>query len=117
MPGGFESSVQFVSQFGQMQAALQSAVEQGMERAGAEGKQIAQSLARVDTGAMRESIDYEVSGSGAVVTLTLSVGTDHGLWNEAGTVRLPAQPMIRPAADAIGPRLGDYIRDALGAIR
>lgn len=112
-----DSSVKLTLGFAPLAAALQSAVVQGMQRAGADGVQIAKSLARVDTGEMRDSIDDEVSGSGAIVTLTLSVGTDHGLFNEIGTSRLPAQPMIRPAADQVGSHLGEYIGSALGAIR
>jgi hypothetical protein len=76
---------------------------------------VARSLARVDTGEMRDSIDYTVTRSGGQAVLTLSVGTDHGLVNELGTSRLPAQPMIRPAIDREGPKLGDRIRAALGS--
>jgi hypothetical protein len=69
---------------------------------------------RVDTGAMRDSIDFTVSGGSAARILTLSVGTDHGLVNEVGTSRMPAQPMIRPALDIEGPKLDGRIRAHLG---
>jgi HK97 gp10 family phage protein len=117
MPGGFDSSVRYVSNIGPMSSALQAAVETGLHHAGEDGKQIARSLARVDTGEMRDSIDFTVEGSGAVVSLTLSVGTDHGYFNEVGTSRMSAQPMIRPAIDAVGPRLGEYIGAAQGSLR
>jgi phosphosulfolactate synthase (CoM biosynthesis protein A) len=109
-----DSSVKLTLGFAPLASAVQSAVVQGMQHAGEDGKQIAQSLARVDTGEMRESIDFTVEDSGAVVSLTLSVGTDHGLVNETGSSKMSAQPMIRPAADQIGPRLGEYIGSALG---
>jgi HK97 gp10 family phage protein len=109
-----DSTVKLTLGFAPLASAVQSAVVQGMQHAGDDGKQIARSLARVDTGEMRESIDFEVRNSGASVELTLSVGTDHGAANEIGTVNMSAQPMIRPAADQVGPRLGEYIGSAFG---
>jgi HK97 gp10 family phage protein len=96
---------------------LEAAIEQGMEETADASKEHAKSLARVDKGDMRDSIDAVVERTSNGFTLVLSVGTDHGLFNEVGTSKLPAQPMIRPAADAEFPKLPDRVRGALGDIR
>jgi HK97 gp10 family phage protein len=95
-------------------AQVLQAIDAGLEDTGQAAKQEAQRRARVDTGEMRDSIDFTVSGGSAARILTLSVGTDHGLFNEVGTSRMPAQPMIRPALDIEGPKLDGRIRAHLG---
>lgn len=91
-----------------------AAIDAGLAETGQAAKQEAQRRARVDTDAMRDSIDFTVSGGSAARILTLSVGTDHGLVNEIGTSRMSAQPMIRPAMDQEGPKLDGRIRAHLG---
>jgi HK97 gp10 family phage protein len=115
MAGGFSGSQQVVWNGENIAAQLEAAIEQGLIETGVAAQGVARSLARVDTGEMRDSIDYTVTRSGGQAVLILSVGTDHGIFNELGTSRLPAQPMIRPAIDREGPKVGDRIRAALGA--
>jgi HK97 gp10 family phage protein len=53
------------------------------------------SLAPVDTGALVDSIDYEVSGGTAEIGPTVS----YAYFVEYGTVDTPPQPYAGPAAD------------------
>lgn len=80
-------------------------------------KESAQSKAPVDTGALRDSIDYEVNETGKTVVGTVSVGVDYGPYLEFGTGQRGAssadagpglygstagmvpQPYMRPAID------------------
>lgn len=96
----------------QIDAALQAAMDETAQAA----RTNAQGRARVDTGAMRDSIDATVTGGGGRKrTLTLSIGVPYGIFHEIGTSRISAQPMIRPAIDEEAPRLTQRIRAALGS--
>src|SRR5215211_6446070 len=90
--GSFRFSWRGAVIVGQIDAAVQRALDETAAAARAE----AQRRARVDTGAMRDSI-------GAIVTTTgsgrrkmvLSLGVPYGIYNELGTSRMSAQPMLR----------------------
>lgn len=60
----------------------------------------AKSRARVDTGAMRAGIGVEMSGplSGEVIG-----HADYTIYNELGTSKMAAQPMLTPAAEEARP--------------
>lgn len=113
----FSQSEQLIWNGTSLAVQLEAAILEGMDETGREAKEIAQAHARVDKGDMRDSIDYEVESLPSGARLTLSVGTDHGAFNELGTVHMSAQPMIRPGMDAAGPHLGDHIRAAVARIR
>lgn len=85
-----------------------------MQETAEAAKAEAQSRARVDTGAMRDSIEAEVSGTSGRRTMVLSIGVDYGIYHELGTSRISAQPMIRPAIDVEAPKLTQRIRAAMG---
>lgn len=57
---------------------------------------------RVDTGAMRDGWQSAMDGraSGTVYN-----DVDHTIYNEYGTVKMPAQPMLTPAVEQARPRL------------
>lgn len=55
----------------------------------------AKSRARVDTGHMRSSIKAKASGK---LTARVTAGAEYTIYNEYGTTKVPAQPMLRPAA-------------------
>lgn len=110
MAGGFSGDVSFIWKGDEIAAQIQAAIESAMDETGVVAVGVAKSLARVDTGEMRDSIAYTVERTQpAQLTLTLSVGTDHGLFNELGTSKMSAQPMIRPAADQEFPKLPQRI--------
>jgi HK97 gp10 family phage protein len=115
MPGGFSGSTQIVWNTN-IAPQLEAAILQALEETGQAAVEVARSLARVDTGDMRDSINAKVTAGAGSATLVLEVGTDHGLFNELGTSRQPAQPMIRPAIDREGPKLGDRVRAHLGSL-
>lgn len=95
---------------------IDAAVQQAMDETAAAAKANAQGRARVDTGAMRDSIEAEVSTTGGGRRrMVLSIGVDYGIFHELGTSRISAQPMIRPAIDAEAPKLTQRIRAALGS--
>lgn len=99
---------------GQVDAAVQQALDETAQAA----KTAAQDRARVDTGAMRDSIEAEVSTTGGGRRrMVLSIGVDYGIFHELGTSRISAAPMIRPAIDQEAPKLTARIRAALGSGR
>lgn len=63
-------------------------------RAATAGKEGAARRARVDTGAMRDSMEaFSIDGGGA----RWGSSNDHIIYNEYGTMRMSAQPMVRPS--------------------
>lgn len=57
---------------------------------------------RVDTGEMQAGWVWEATGQG---TGQLRNAVRHTVFNEFGTVHMPAQPMARPAAEEIVPKM------------
>jgi HK97 gp10 family phage protein len=99
-------------------AQIDSAIQTAMDETADAAKAEAQSRARVDTGAMRDSIDAVVrTTGGGRRQMVLSIGVSYGIFHELGTSRISAQPMIRPAIDQEAPRLTQRIRAAIGSTR
>ncbi len=98
----------------QVAASVDGAVERACQETAEAVKAEAQSRARVDTGAMRDSIETTVSGGSGRRTITASIGVDYGIYHELGTSRISAQPMLRPAIDQEAPKLTQRIRAAMG---
>jgi HK97 gp10 family phage protein len=97
---------------------IDDAVQQALDETAQAAKSDAQGRARVDTGAMRDSIEAQVDTTGAGRRrMVLSIGVPYGLFHELGTSRISPQPMIRPAIDAEAPKLRERIRAALGRSR
>jgi hypothetical protein len=74
----------------QANARMDGIVKRRTELVKQRAAQVAQSLARVDTGEMREEI--------RVVPEGVVGGAAHTIFNEYGTYKMSAQPMLRPAA-------------------
>jgi HK97 gp10 family phage protein len=64
---------------------------------------LAQQLAPVRTGELRDSIAVETSSDGLVVRIV--AGVDYAIFVERGTVYMAAQPFIEPAVAVIKPEL------------
>lgn len=112
--GAFRFSWQGAKILGEIDAAVQ----QAMEETAAAVKAEAQSRARVKTGAMRDSINATVSATGSGRRKIVAwIGVHYGIYNELGTSRMSAQPMLRPAIDLEAPRLRERIRAALRSVR
>lgn len=101
----------------QVAVQLEAAIEAACEETAAAMEAEAKSRARVDTGEMRDSITGTVETVPSGRQILLAIGADHGIFHELGTSRIPAQPMIRPAIDVEGPKLGQRIRAHTGRIR
>lgn len=108
--------------------AIQRGAVVEVRRYGTNTKVDAQIYARVDTGKMRDAIEDTYSERG----LVCSVGWDyadfvadgsapHFIYNELGTSRMSAQPMIRPAhakhAPILSRNIGDLMRKEVSTIR
>lgn len=94
---------------------VDAAVQRAMEETAVAAKADARGRARVDTGAMRDGIDAEVTTTGAGRRrMTLSGSVSYTLFHELGTSKLSAQPMLRPAIDQEAGRLSARIKAALG---
>lgn len=98
----------------QVLQAIERAGERAAERVGQEAVAYAQNIAPVDTGELRAGIDYEVRETGTGWTMVLFNPVEHAIFQELGTSKMPAQPSLRPAADAVFPKYGAYVKDALG---
>lgn len=81
-------------------AALPQRARQLVQRAVADVETQAKARCPVDTGALRASIQGRLTGdtSGEV-----AVGQEYGVYVEYGTATAPAQPFLRPAAEAVAP--------------
>lgn len=54
----------------------------------------------VDTGFMRNQITLKNHGNKFVSTTTITSEADYGIYVEKGTIRMPAQPYMKPAYDS-----------------
>lgn len=79
---------------------IKQCVVPAANKGAAKGKQVAQSKARRDTGAMADSTDYVVQVSGSKVTITATNDTDYWMHHEWGTMYISAQPFIEPGMKA-----------------
>lgn len=77
-------------------AALRREAERAVERNARECGAVAKSLAPVDTGKLRDSIDARPDGSMAWV---VGPHTDYAAYVEYGTSRMAAQPYLTPATE------------------
>ena len=116
--GGFggRGNLRYTWTGGRVLQQIDAALQQAMDETATAAKAHARSLARVDTGEMRDGIDATVETRGADRrrTLVLSGSADHTLFNELGTANLSPKPMLRPAVDAEAPKLTQRIRAAMG---
>jgi len=78
-------------------------IDRRMHAAGRKIVAKARSLAPVDTGALRDSIDYLVmyNESGGRHELLIQVGMPYGIFQEFGTRNIPPHPYIRPALNEV----------------
>lgn len=111
---GGRGNVRFSWNGRQVLQAIDNAGERAADRVGQEAKAYAQDIAPVDTGELREGIDYEIRQTSTGWTIVLFNPVDHAVFQELGTANMAAQPSLRPAADAVFPKYGAYVKDALG---
>ncbi len=85
---------QVVDEFRGFNSRLQTAIVDSLGKATDEIVTIAQSYAPVRTGALRDSIHSEPTGP---MSYGLTADVDYAVFVEYGTVRMLAQPFMRPA--------------------
>ena len=76
-------------------------IDKGAINCGEKVVALAKSFAPVDTGALRDSINYTYNPSTHV--LQINVGMPYGPFQEFGTYRMKPHPFIRPALAIAGP--------------
>lgn len=77
----------------------------------------AQAIVPIDTGALRNSITYRVEHTGGQWHIIIGAYTDYALFVELGTVRMSAQPYLRPAIDQIAAHIASELQAAFSAYR
>lgn len=98
----------------ELESELGAAVDDIVEWIGED----AQDNAPVDTGELRDSIEWLVERvAGMVVEGEVVVGADHGPFVEFGTVHMQAQPYLAPAIDANRGRIVRRVERAVSSAR
>jgi HK97 gp10 family phage protein len=82
-----------IAMFGRAAAAGEAAKERAQAHLAQDVAQGAQAMAPVDTGALRESIQAGPDN--------VTVGVPYAGFVEYGTVNMPPEPYLRPAADTV----------------
>lgn len=89
--------------------ALESATRNGLTAIGESAVSHARERVPVDTGALRDSIEYAIDGD------AVSVGSDksYAVAVETGTYKMKARPYLKPAMTEHGAEYERLMRDAL----
>jgi len=69
-----------------------------VQKTGSDAEAIARQLSRVDTGAMQGGWSFKMTGPTRGI---LGNSQEHAIYNEFGTRRMSAQPMVRPAIQQV----------------
>lgn len=73
----------------------------------------AKAKAPVDTGALRSSIQANVTQTESTLTAEIAVGVDYGPYVELGTVVSAAQPFLTPAVESQREAFEQRLKDAV----
>ena len=92
-----------------VKGGLQSAIARALERIGLAAEGHAKDLCPVDTGNLRNSITHTSDGSAAYI----GTNVEYGKYVELGTVKMAAQPYLRPAAADHGETYRNIVKDEL----
>jgi hypothetical protein len=85
---------------------IEREIEMELDVVGADMVDLAQTLVRVKTGALRDSIYHRAAGLGLEFGATM----DYAAAQEFGTYKMMGQPYMRPSLDAHSQRILDAIR-------
>jgi HK97 gp10 family phage protein len=98
----FSAKVKLVSRIPQVEKNLRQRVEEAVGEAAQATAVIARQLVPVRTGVLRDSITaYRNTNLNWVV----GASAPYSSWVELGSSTSPAQPFLRPAAEAVRPQL------------
>lgn len=92
-----------------VKGGLQSAIARALERIGLAAEGYAKDLCPVDTGNLRNSITHTSDGKAAYI----GTNVEYGKYVELGTVKMAAQPYLRPAAADHGETYRNIVKDEL----
>lgn len=81
------------------ESKLDAIAEETVKNLGSIVKNVARDLAPYDTGALRGSIDLEITGEGQKAIAEVGTPLDYGYWQEYGSTKNKAVPYLRPALD------------------
>lgn len=93
-----------------VKGGLRSAVARALERIGLLAEGYAKDLCPVDTGNLRNSITHTSEGKAVYIGTNVA----YGKYPELGTVKMAAQPYLRPAAADHAGTYRNIVRDELG---
>lgn len=93
-----------------IKGGLQSAFARALERIGLQAEGYAKDLCPVDTGNLRNSITHTSDGKAAYI----GTNVEYGKYVELGTVKMAAQPYLRPAAEDHRETYRNIVKDELG---
>lgn len=93
-----------------VKGGLQSAIARALERIGLAAEGYAKDLCPVDTGNLRNSITHTSDGKAAYI----GTNVEYGKYVELGTVKMAAQPFLRPAAADHVDTYRNIVKDELG---
>lgn len=92
-----------------VKGGLQSAIARSLERIGLAAEGYAKDMCPVDTGNLRNSITHTSDGKAAYIGTNVT----YGKYVELGTVKMAAQPYLRPAAADHGETYRNIVKDEL----
>lgn len=92
-----------------VKGGLQSAFARALERIGLQAEGYAKDLCPVDTGNLRNSITHTSDGKAAYI----GTNVEYGKYVELGTVKMAAQPYLRPAAADHAGTYRNIVKDEL----
>jgi len=69
---------------------------------------LAKTMAPVDTGALKNSIETEKKSHGLY---WVHDGVEYGVYQELGTYKMAAQPFMVPAVEQVAKNIGDLFKD------
>lgn len=92
-----------------VKGGLKSAFARALERIGLQAEGYAKDLCPVDTGNLRNSITHTSDGKAAYI----GTNVEYGKYVELGTVKMAAQPYLRPAAADHGETYRNIVKDEL----
>lgn len=93
-----------------VKGGLKSAFARALERIGLQAEGYAKDLCPVDTGNLQNSITHTSDGKAAYIGTNVT----YGKYVELGTVKMAAQPYLRPAAADHAGTYRNIVKDELG---
>lgn len=106
----------FTSYFKQVTDELTEAQRRAAHRTADWAIMEARALAPVDTGELRDSLDYVVRQTETTFAIVIFAGAEHALYVELGTSNMSAQPYLRPVLDRITAQYREFLADEVARV-